>query len=129
MLKHILVIATAGLLATTACSKKGGASDPAINNDADYESKVTAFMDKYIAVLAADGTDCGKLAKDINALIDDNKALMDNIDAYEKAHPEASKALDTKLEAKFKEEQDKLAPVRAACKESKELHAATSRMK
>jgi hypothetical protein len=127
MLKYAFVITIAGLLATTACSKKG--SDPAINNAADYESKLTAFMDKYIAVFAADGTDCSKLAKDINSLIDDNKALMDNIDAFEKAHPDAEKALEAKLGAKFNEEEEKLAPVKAACKESKELHAATARMK
>jgi hypothetical protein len=128
MLKHALVIAIAGLLATAACSKKGGGGDATINSAADYESKAMGFMDKFIGVFTADGTDCGKLAKDITKLMDDNKALMDNAKAWEKAHPDDKKALDTKMEAKFKDFMDKAGPAMTACKDDKDLQAAMSKM-
>ena len=100
-----------------------------IKDDKDYEARDTAAMDKMLAVFAAAGKDCKKLAKDLNAYFDENAALQKEIAAYEKAHPAARKALGKKVKAREKDMMSKMKPALDACGEDKDFLAAMERMK
>jgi hypothetical protein len=126
MFKHLFVIAIAGLLATAGCSKKSG--DASIDNAADYESKLTAFWDRYVGVFTADGTDCDKLVKDLTALFDDHKALIDSAKAWEKAHPEDKRALKDKMADARKDFFHNNGRATTDCKDHKDLWDAMRRM-
>jgi hypothetical protein len=100
-----------------------------IKDDKDYEARDTAAMDKMLAVFAAAGKDCKKLAKDLNAYFDENAGLQKEIATYEKAHPAARKALGKKMKAREKEMMAKMKPALEACGEDKDFLAAMERMK
>ncbi len=73
-----------------------GGSATTFTDNADYEAKGLALMNSMIAVFAADGTDCAKLATDITKFIGDNQDKFSAFKAYETAHPEAKKEMETK---------------------------------
>jgi len=97
-------------------------------SDADYEAKGFAAFDKMMAIFAAAGTDCDKLAADMTTFITENKEMMEAADAYEAAHPDAKKALDAKMQAKMKEGEGKMGAAMEACKDSKALADAMSKL-
>jgi hypothetical protein len=95
----------------------------AIANTADYEARGTAVMDKLMGIFTADGKNCDKLAADITKFIEDNRADMEAVTAYEKAHPADKTAIEKKMEAKAKEFTAKLTPAMDACKNLQEVIA------
>jgi hypothetical protein len=100
-----------------------------IKDDKDYETRDMAATDKMLAVFVAAGKDCKKLAKDLNAYLDENAPLQKEIEAYEKAHPDAMKAMRKKMKAREKDTMKKMKPALDACGEDKDFLAAAERMK
>ena len=99
-----------------------------IANAAEYEAKAMEMSDKMTAMFAADGKDCEKLAGDMSKFIDENKTMFAAAKAFEAAHPEAKKALDTKMEPKMKEMMEKMGPAMEACKDNKALKDAMTKL-
>ncbi|MDB4952448.1 MAG: hypothetical protein JWO36_17 [Myxococcales bacterium] len=99
-----------------------------IANIADYEAKSGELMDKLTAIFVADGTNCDKLAGDVNKFVDDNKPSIDATAAYEKAHPDDKKAVTEKEKVKTKEFESKAGPSIDACKDNKAFQTAISKL-
>lgn len=106
-------------------AKAGGAT---FANAAEYEAKANELMDKMTAMFVADGKDCAKLATDLSKLVDDNKSSFDAASVFEKANPDAKKALDKKMEARSKDFQAKAGPAIEACKDNKALQDAMAKV-
>lgn len=101
---------------------------PATSLDAaSYATRAGTFMGDFTNVFASAGTDCEKLAAGVNKFIDDNKSLIVEMRAYEKAHPEAKTALDDKMQVEYKKQQETMLPVLQACAEKKPVQDALAR--
>jgi hypothetical protein len=97
-------------------------------NAGEYEAKAMEMSDKMTAMFGADGKDCDKLAGDMSKFIDENKTMFASAKAFEAAHPEAKKALDTKMEPKMKEMMEKMGPAMEACKDHQGLKDAMTKL-
>src|SRR5687768_15566950 len=67
------------------------------NTAEDYEKKAFELMDKLASAFSAAGTDCEKLADNLEVFAHDNKAVVDNTNAFEKENPTAEEALQAKM--------------------------------
>ena len=103
------------------------AAGPVTSAD-DYQTRGTALLDKMTAIFAADGKDCAKIAADVSKYVDDNKAEIDAVTAYEKAHPADKKAWDEKNKAKTDDFMAKAGPAMDACKDNKALQDAMAKL-
>jgi phage tail tape-measure protein len=112
---------------TPSTETKTSAAPSGAMTAADYEAKAGPFMDNFTTVFVTAGTDCDKLAAGINQFLDDNKATLHATKAFEKANPEAKKAFDTKMQAHFTEQQQKLMPALQACGDKKPVQDAMDR--
>jgi hypothetical protein len=101
-----------------------------IKDQADYEAKGTAFMDKLMGIFSAAGTNCDKAAADIQKYFNDEggKATVAAIKEFEKANPDAEKAMEAKMEGRMKEFEAKLGPTMEACQEHEGLKSAMSHL-
>ena len=97
-------------------------------NAGEYEAVAMEMSDKMIAMFGAAGKDCDKLAGDMSKFIDENKTKFASAKAFEAAHPDAKKALDTKMEPKMKEMMEKMGPAMEACKDHKGLKDAMTKL-
>lgn len=97
-------------------------------NAGEYEAVAMEMSDKMIAMFGAAGKDCDKLAGDMSKFIDENKTKFASAKAFEAAHPEAKKALDTKMEPKMKEMMEKMGPAMEACKDHQGLKDAMTKL-
>lgn len=149
-MKRVLMTTLLGLLVTTAaCKKKDDAAKtddkageaakpadkpadkPAGGGDmtaADYEAKNVEMMDKVTAAFASAGTDCDKAAAAVSKFFDDNKAQMDALDAFEKAHPDVKKQVEDKHQDKTKAFMDTAGKLMESCKDNKAMQAAMSKI-
>jgi hypothetical protein len=143
-MKRVLVTTVVSvLLATAACGKKDDAAksdDKAKTAEktadkpadkpagemtaADYEAKNVDMMDKAAAMFASAGTDCDKAAAVIGKFFDDNKAPMEALVTFEKAHPDVKKQVDDKYKDKTKAFQDTIGKVIEPCKDNKAMQDA-----
>src|SRR5687768_6169550 len=73
-----------------------------INTPAEYEAKAFDLTDKLTAVFAAAGTNCDKLADNIDIFIDTNKQALASTDEFEAANPFAEDDLEPKLQTRAK---------------------------
>jgi hypothetical protein len=73
-----------------------------INTAAEYEAKAFDLTDKIIAVFSASGTNCEKLADNLEIFLDENKAALAGTDAFEAANPSAEDDLEPKLQGRAK---------------------------
>lgn len=92
-----------------------------------YETRAGKFMQDFTKTFASAGTDCDKLAANVNKFIDDNKPLILEMKEYEKTHPEAKTALDDKMQVEYKKQQETMLPVLKACAEKKPVQEALAR--
>jgi len=103
-------------------------SGGAIANAAEYQLKSNDLMTQLTSVFVNDGKDCDKLAADVDKWVSDNKAELEAIDAYEKAHPDDKKAFDEKSKDRQKAFEDAASPALDACKSNKALTDALSKV-
>lgn len=107
---------------------EGAPPESNIVDDVDYESKGTDMTNKLLAIFAAAGKDCDKIAADLTVFTDQNRKLFDALKAYEKAHPEAEKKFDEKMKPREKEFEEKLTPAMEACQNHEGLKKAMNNM-
>ena len=73
------------------------------NTAEDYEKKAFELMDKFSSAFSAAGTDCEKLADNLEVFAHDNRGTFDNTQAFEKENPKAEETLETKMAEKTKQ--------------------------
>ena len=136
------------MMMTSACKKKDAATadnagdkagdrpkpgdmKPAAGGEmtpADYEAKDVAMMDKAIALFGAAGTDCDKAAAAVGSFFDDNKASMEALETFEKAHPDVKKQVEDKYKDKSKAFEDSIGKVMESCKDNKAMQDAMKKI-
>jgi hypothetical protein len=141
-------ILLATLLLFTACKKKDEtkpaeapaaekkAADPAapaagevkVADAAQYETLGTDLTNKLLALFAAGGKDCDKLAVDLTKFGDDNRKVFEALKAFEKDHPDAEKAFDEKMKGREKEFEEKVGPAFEACQNHEGMKKAMQNM-
>jgi hypothetical protein len=148
MSKTISTLLLAAALATFGCSKKSDApadkveaakpvaadkaapaadkaapAAPAtgatIASDDDYMEKGKALITKMTDTFKADGTDCDKLATDIDAIHSDPQVAA--LDAYEKAHADVKKKFDQATKDQTKAFETAATPAIKACAKNEKL--------
>jgi hypothetical protein len=101
-----------------ACKK-----EPTMTQD-QYEAKNIMLFDGVNGVFAAGGTDCTKLATDLDAFITAHESDMQHVVAYEAAHAGAKAAFDAKIgDAKLQEFATKAKAGLAACMDDAKFKA------
>jgi uncharacterized lipoprotein YajG len=97
----------------------------ATGTNSELETKGIAMMQRMATMFATDGKDCEKLATDVKAFIAQNKELLGQLMAMEKAQTEQQRAA---FEARNKAVQEdmlaKMTPAVTACRDNKSLEAA-----
>jgi len=121
------------LLTTTACKKKDDAAkaDDKPSGEltaATYESENTAMMDKAIALFSGADKDCDKAAASVSKFFDDNKAEMERLMAFEKAHPDVKKSVEDKNKDKMGKFMESAGKVMETCKDNKAMQEAVKKM-
>ncbi len=112
------------------------AADPArvvkpaggINTPAEYEAKAFDLTDKLTSAFAAAGTNCDKLADNLEIFIDANKVALASTDAFEAANPFAEDDLEPKLQARAKRLIQKMSVSMQACQKHQGVQAALAKL-
>jgi hypothetical protein len=92
--------------------------------NSELENKAIAMMGKLGDVFAADAKDCEKLATDLRAFLNDNKATIAEMTALEKKQTEAEKtAFEARNKAAQEAAQAKMEPAAKACGDNKNVQA------
>jgi hypothetical protein len=110
--------------AAPAADKAATPSAPAatgatVASDDEYLQKGTAMLTKLIDTFKADGTDCDKLATDIDAIHSDPQFAA--LETYEKAHADAKKKLDKASKDQTKAFETAATPAMKACQKNQKL--------
>ena len=71
-----------------------------INTAAEYETKAFDLLDQLTSVFASSGTNCDKLAANIEAFLDKNQGVLTATDQFGDANPSAEDDLETKMQGK-----------------------------
>ncbi|HEY5927287.1 MAG TPA: hypothetical protein VIV11_36620 [Kofleriaceae bacterium] len=71
-----------------------------INTAAEYEQKAFDLTDKLTAVFAGAGTNCEKLADNLEIFVATHKAAFEATDQFEAVNPSAEDDLDSKLQSR-----------------------------
>lgn len=99
-----------------------------INTPAEYEAKAFDLTDKLTSAFAAAGTNCDKLADNLEIFIDANKAALASTDAFETANPFAEDDLEPKLQARAKRLIQKMSVSMQACQKHQGVQAALAKL-
>ena len=99
-----------------------------INTAAEYEAKAFDLTDKLTAVFAGAGTNCEKLADNLEIFVDTNKAALEATDQFEAVNPSAEDDLDPKLQSRAQVLMQKLSISMQACKNHAGVKAALAKI-
>ena len=107
-------------------SGSGSASGGTALNDADKAdvAKWLAFFDKIVDKVVADKDSCPTMAKDVNALVDANKDLLEKANAA----VAAGKKLPEDAQKHMMDSAKKMMPAMQKCGNDKDVQAAFMRM-
>jgi hypothetical protein len=114
-----LALTTTVASADTAAPKK----DAPAANSADVK-RFLAFFDKLVDIVVADKDSCPKMAKDVNALIDSNKELLE----MARKASEDGKKLPDDAQKHMSESAKKMMPAMQKCGNDKDVQAAFGRL-
>jgi len=93
-----------------------------------YADKNTALMNGVSALFLADGTDCKKLAGDIDRFMKDHDSDMQHVVAYEQSHPKEKAAYDESTGNRLLDDfTEKAKPGLTACMDDPTFKAAWER--
>jgi len=95
---------------------------------ADYEAKDVKMMESAIAGFKDVGEDCAKGAAALSKFVDDNKADMEKMEAFEKTHPDVKKSVEDKYKDKTKAFEDQMMKLGTKCKDDKAFLEAAKKM-
>lgn len=101
---------------------------PKVADANQYETLGVDMTNKLLAIFAADGKDCDKLAADLTKFGEDNRKVFDSIKAFEKEHPDAEKAFNEKMKGREKEFEEKVGPAFEACQNHEGMKKAMQNM-
>jgi hypothetical protein len=99
-----------------------------INTAAEYEAKAFELTDKLTAVFGAAGTNCDKLADNLEIFLDENKTALAGTDAFETANPFAEDDLEPKLQTRAKTLIEKMGFSMQACGKDQRVQAALAKL-
>jgi hypothetical protein len=99
-----------------------------IASDDDYLAKANVTLDKMTNVIKSAGSDCDKLAAELEKFTAENKGLLKAAAAYETAHPEAKKKFDDANKDKMAAFQAAADPAFTACQGNKKVGEAMAKM-
>lgn len=94
----------------------------------DYTKMGMEMMDQLAGIFTAAGKDCDKLAADLSKWVDANKSKKEAADAFEKANPDAKKALDEKAKPQMEKFIAAMGPAMESCKDHQGLKDAMAKM-
>jgi hypothetical protein len=104
------------------------AGEVTFSSTEDYIAKATPVGVKMIEVFKGAGTDCEKLATDLNKFLDENAAFFVAVKAYEKAHPDAKKAYSKAFKPQEKEFEAVATNIMKACMKNQNVMNAIERL-
>ncbi len=116
----IALAVTAGIASADA-PKKDTATSTASSDDV---KKFLAFFDKLVDTVVADKDSCPKMAKDVNALIDANQAVLE----MAKKAKESGKQLPDDAKQHMMESAKRMMPAMQKCGNDKDVNAAFQRL-
>jgi hypothetical protein len=99
-----------------------------IKTAAEYEAKAFDLTDKLTAVFGAAGTNCDKLADNLEIFVDENQAALAGTDAFETANPFAEDDLEPKLQTRAKTLIQKMALSMQACGKNQRVQGALAKL-
>lgn len=94
----------------------------------DYEHKAFDLMDKLTTVFERSGTNCEKLADNLEVFLDENKAAIEGTQAFGSANPSADDELEAKMMDKGKIFIAKANPGMQACQKNARVKAALAKL-
>jgi hypothetical protein len=98
------------------------------NTTAEYEARAFEMIDKLTDVFATSGTNCDKLAVNIETFLDKNKDALAAADSFEVANPGAEDDLEMKLQDKAKVFMQKVSISMQACQKHEGVKAALAKL-
>ena len=117
------ILATVLVLAVGCGSKtdepKPTEKSDTVASDDDYVKRGIDMVGKLAETFKADGTNCDKLADDLDKLQNDPRGAA--LDAYEKAHPDVKKKLEAAVKDRIEEIGKLGGAAMTACKDNKKL--------
>ncbi len=99
-----------------------------ITTQIEYETKAFELTDKLTSVFAAAGTNCNKLASNLDVFLDENKAALQGTDEFEAANPFAEDDLEPKLQTRAKALIQKMAISMKACGKHEGVQTALAKL-
>jgi hypothetical protein len=120
--------ATGAAMTPPAAPAAAPAGATTIASDDDYIAKGTAFLDKLTEIFKAGGTNCDKIADDLNKLAAESSATINGLQAYEKAHPDAKKKAEAATKDKTTAFEAAAGPAIGACQKNQKLGDALNKI-
>jgi hypothetical protein len=99
-----------------------------INTAAEYEARALQLLDELTAVFEASGTNCEKLARNIDVFVDKHRDALAATDQFEAANPSAEDDLEPKLQEKAKVFMQRLNISMQACQKHEGVKAALAKL-
>ena len=99
-----------------------------INTAEEYEAKAFDLMDKLTAVFGGAGTNCDKLADNLDVFLDVNKAAITATDQFQDANPSAEDDLEAKLQARMQVFMENAKLSMQACQKHARVQAALAKL-
>ena len=121
-LRRVLsVLVVLGLTTTTALADEKKRRDEVSQADGE---KMLAFYGKFVDAIIQNKDNCGKMAKDVNGVIDAHADTVKLANEARVANKQLPKALEDKMMARIKE----LMPAMQKCGNDKDVKAAVARL-
>lgn len=121
-LRRVLsVLVVLGLTTTTAVADEKKKREEVSQADGE---KMLAFFSKFVDAIIQNKDNCGKMAKDVNAVVDANPDTVKLANEARLADKQLPKALEEKMAARIKE----LMPAMQKCGNDKDVKAAIARL-
>jgi hypothetical protein len=98
------------------------------NTEAEYEAKAMEMIDQLTTTFSVSGTNCEKLADNIDIFIDRNKAAIASTDAFQDANPGVENRLEAKMQDKAKKFMVAANASMQACQNHEGVKAALSKL-
>ena len=121
LLRALAVLVLIGLTASPALADDKKKREEVSQADGE---KLLAFFGKFVDAIVQNKDNCGKMAKDVGAVIDANPDAVKLANDAKAANKQLPKALEEKMMARVKE----LMPAMQKCGNDKDVKAAISKL-
>ncbi len=121
LLRVLSVLVALGLTTTTALADEKKKREEVSQADGE---RLLAFFGKFVDAIVQNKDNCGKMAKDVNGVIDVNPDAVKLANDAKAANKQLPKALEEKMMARVKE----LMPAMQKCGADKDVKSAIARL-